>query len=75
MCTITITELKQNLHKYVSLSANEEIIVTSHGEIVTMLSNPLAEKFDAFLSLRGILKGCVPNDDYEQALEERDMKR
>ena len=75
MCTITITELKQNLHKYVALSADENIIVTSHGEIVTMLSNPKGDKYDAFLALRGCLKGCVPNDDWEKELDERDMSR
>ena len=75
MCTITATELKENLHKYIEMSAKENIIVTSHGEIVTMLSNPRADKFDKFLALEGILKGCVPNDDYEKALDERDMNR
>lgn len=75
MCTISITELKQNLHKYVALSADEQIIVTSHGQIVTMLSNPKGDKYDNFLAMRGILKGCVPNDDYEKALDERDMNR
>ena len=75
MCTITITELKQNLHKYVALSADENIIVTSHGKIVTMLSNPKGDKYDAFLALRGCLKGCIPNDDWEKELDERDMSR
>lgn len=75
MCTISITELKQNLHKYVALSADENIIVTSHGKIVTMLSNPKGDKYDAFLALRGCLKGCVPNDDWEKELDERDMSR
>lgn len=75
MCTISITELKQNLHKYVALSADENIIVTSHGEIVTMLSNPKGDKYDAFLALRGCLKGCIPNDDWEKELDERDMNR
>lgn len=75
MRTISITELKQNLHKYVAISADEQVIVTSHGQIVTMLSNPKGDKFDNFLALEGCLKGKIPNDDWEKVLDERELNR
>ena len=34
MCTITATELKKNLGKYMILGQNEEIEVTNRGKVV-----------------------------------------
>lgn len=37
--SITATELKQNLGKYLLLSANEDIYITQNGKIVAKLTN------------------------------------
>lgn len=71
MCTITATELKQNLSKYLHLSLSEDVLVTSNGKPLTLLTNPKKDKYDDFLSICGIIKDF----DYEKVLDERDSKR
>ncbi len=66
--SITATELKQNLGKYLLLSATEDIYITRNGKIISKLSNPFQERVDIAKSLFGIL----PNDvTLEEAREER----
>lgn len=38
--SITATELKQNLGKYVLLSAKEDIYITKNGKVIAKLTNP-----------------------------------
>ena len=66
--SITATELKQNLGKYLLLSAKEDIFITKNGKIVAKLTNPHQNRVDAAKSLFGIL----PQDaSLEDAKEER----
>ncbi len=66
--SITATELKTNLSKYLKLSATEDIYITRNGKVVSMLTNPFQEREDAARSLFGIL----PDDiSLEEAKEER----
>ena len=51
--TITVTELKSNLSKYLLLSATEDIYITKNGHILVKLSNPNREKIDILNSLVG----------------------
>lgn len=73
MCIITATELKENLKKYIELSAIEDVLVTKNGKVVTMLtSTGLRESaVDAFLSLAGKYNYV----DYQALLDEREAKR
>ena len=73
MYTITATELKENLSKYLHLSLEEDILVTSNGKPITLLTNPKKDKYDNFLSCCGLLKDADP--DYKKLLDERDMNR
>lgn len=66
--SITATELKNNLGKYLLLSATEDILITKNGKVVAKLTNPYQEKLNTTRSLFGILPSCV---DLEQAREER----
>jgi len=52
---ITATELKQNLGKYLLLSAKEDILITKNGKIVAKLTNPNQNKANMAKSLFGIL--------------------
>ena len=45
--SITATELKQNLGKYLLLSATEDIYITKNGKIIAKLSNPHQDKVSA----------------------------
>lgn len=66
--SITATELKQNLGKYLLLSANEDIYITKNGKVVAKLTNPNQNRVNTAKSLFGILPGdaCL-----EDAKEER----
>ena len=70
--SITATELKQNLGKYLMLSAKEDIYITKNGKIVAKLTNPYQNRVDTAKSLFGILP---ENADIEKAREERLMAK
>ena len=66
--SITATELKKNLSKYLLLAATEDVFITQYGKVVAKLSNPFQDKIDAAKSLFGILPQTLT---YEEAMEER----
>lgn len=66
--SITATELKLNLSKYLLLSATEDIFITKNGKVVAKLSNPFQDRVDVAKSLFGVLSGDVT---LEEAQEER----
>ncbi len=66
--SITATELKENLAKYLQLSQTEDIYITKNGKVIAKLSNPYMNRIDDAKSLFGVL----PKDaDLEEAKEER----
>lgn len=66
--SITATELKVNLGKYLMLAETEDIYITRNGKIVAKLTNPYQDRVDVAKSLFGIL----PNDvTLEEVREER----
>ena len=66
--SITATELKVNLGKYLMLAETEDIYITRNGKVVAKLSNPYQDRVDVAKSLFGIL----PTDmTLEDAREER----
>ncbi len=66
--SITATELKTNLSKYLMLAETEDIYITRNGKVVAKLSNPYQERVVVAKSLFGIL----PTDiTLEEAREER----
>ncbi len=66
--SITATELKENLGKYLLLSATEDIYITKNGKIVSKLSNPFQDR----VAVAKSLFGCVPAEmTLEEAREER----
>lgn len=66
--SITATELKLNLSKYLLLSATEDIYITKNGKIISKLTNPFQERVDMAKSLFGI----IPDDiTLEEARKEK----
>ena len=66
--SITATELKTNLSKYLLLAATEDIYITRNGKTVARLTSPYQNKMDILDSLYGSL----PNDiTEEEARNER----
>ena len=66
--SITATELKKNLGKYLALSSQEDIYITRNGKVVAKLSNPFQNRVDMAKSLFGILPADMT---LEEAREER----
>ena len=66
--SITATELKSNLGKYLMLAATEDIFITKNGKVVTKLSNPHQDRVDMAKSLFGILSADIT---LEEAKSER----
>ncbi|MBQ8165237.1 MAG: type II toxin-antitoxin system prevent-host-death family antitoxin [Clostridia bacterium] len=70
--SITATELKKNLGKYLLLSATEDIYITKNGKVISKLTNPFQEKVDIAKSLFGIIPDDFPTDDVRK--ERKDKK-
>lgn len=66
--SVTATELKNNLGKYLILSATEDVFITRNGKVVAKLTNPYQDRVETAKSLFGIL----PKDaDIEESKKER----
>ena len=66
--SITATELKMNLSKYLLLAEEEDIYITKNGKVIAKLTNPYQNRVDIAKSLFGI----IPSDvTLEEAKEER----
>ena len=60
MCTITATELKKNLGKYMALGQAEEIEVTNRGKVVFYIT---PERLKLMRDLESLF-GCLPREAY-----------
>ena len=66
--SITATELKNNLSKYLLLASTEDIYITRNGKVVAKLSNPYQARLDIAESLFGSVPAAMT---LEEAREER----
>lgn len=66
--SITATELKMNLSKYLLLAEKEDVYITRNGKVVAKLTNPYQNRVDMAKSLFGILPADIT---LEEAREER----
>ena len=66
--SITATELKANLGKYLVLAATEDVYITQYGKVVAKLTSPFQDRVDIARSLFGILPQTTT---LEEAREER----
>ena len=57
--SITITELKRNLDKYLILAETEDIYITKNGKIIAKRTNPNQDRVDIATSLFGILTNDI----------------
>ncbi len=69
--SITATELKLNLSKYLLLAEKEDIFITKNGKVVAKLTNPFQDR----VSMAQSLFGSVPAEmTLDEAQEERRNK-
>lgn len=61
--SITATELKINLSKYLLLAETEDIYITKNGKVVAKLTNPYQNRVDVAKSLFGILPSDITLDE------------
>ena len=66
--SITATELKANLGKYLLLAATEDVFITQYGKIVAKLTSPFQTRIQNAESLFGILPQVTT---LEEAMEAR----
>ena len=66
--SITATELKANLGKYLLLAASEDIFITRNGKVVARLTSPYQDKLDTVDALFGSIPAAMT---LEEAREER----
>lgn len=66
--SITATELKLNLSKYLLMAEQEDIYITRNGKVIAKLSNPYQDRVDIARSLFGSLPADIT---LEKAREER----
>ena len=66
--SITATELKNNLSKYLQLSATEDVYITRNGKVISKLTNPFQARVDIAKSLFGVLPADIT---LEEARNER----
>ena len=66
--SITATELKANLGKYLLLAASEDIFITRNGKVVARLTSPYQDKLDTVDTLFGSIPAAMT---LEEAREER----
>lgn len=59
MLTVTTTELKQNLEKYLALAHKESITITRDGVPVARLTSPQGKKKKGLVEQ---LTGIIPDD-------------
>ena len=65
--SITATELKQNLGKYLLLSATEDIFITRNGKVVSKLTSPFKDRTETAKSLFGILPDDMTLEEAREA--------
>ncbi len=66
--SITATELKNNLSKYLLLSATQDVYITRNGKVISKLTSPFQERVDIAKSLFGVIPADIT---LEQARDER----
>jgi prevent-host-death family protein len=66
--SITATELKTNLSKYLLLAATEDVYITRNGRTIAKLTSPYQNKLGTVDALFGSVPGSITLDE---AREER----
>lgn len=69
--SITATELKTNLSKYLLLASKEDVFITQYGKVVAKLTNPFQNRIEIAESLFGILPQTMTEEEVQkERLEE-----
>ena len=61
--SITATELKTNLSKYLLLAATEDVYITRNGKTIAKLTSPYQDKIDILNSLYGSIPDSITEEE------------
>ena len=61
--SITATELKNNLGKYLLLATKEDVFITKNGKTIARLTSPYQNKIDTVESLFGSIPETMTLED------------
>lgn len=75
MCSVNVTDFRNNISHYISLSKKENVQITKNGEIVAILSSPDNQYYEALFRLAGALKINEPIKDYKEMIGEEIMRK
>ena len=64
--TITETEFKSNLGKYLQLAMVEDILITQYGKVIARLTKPFENRADVAESLFGVLPQVSTFDEVRE---------
>ena len=65
--SITATELKANLGKYLLLASREDVFITQYGKVVAKLTNPFQDRLGIAESLFGALPQTMTLEEASEA--------
>ncbi|MEE3464576.1 MAG: type II toxin-antitoxin system prevent-host-death family antitoxin [Candidatus Enteromonas sp.] len=71
--TVTATEFKTNLGKYLEIVMDEDILITKNGKVIAQLSRPQVNKLAALRNLVGIVD--AKGDTTLDAIKDERLKR
>ena len=74
MCSVNVTEFRNNIFHYIELCSTEDISITRNGEVVAVLSNPDKKYYQTLAKLCGCL-GEDNGRDYKDIIGEEIMKK
>ena len=57
--SVTATEFKQNLGRFLALASEQDVEVTKNGQVVAILTHPNRDKSAIIDSLNGLFHGYV----------------
>lgn len=76
MYEVNVTELRNNLPKYLSsVSQGEEIVVTLHGQAIARLIPPIDKHTEAIKKLKHLRKVCKVGDVVSPIDEQWDVEK
>ena len=64
--SITATELKSNLGKYLLLAATEDVFITRNGRTIAKLTSPYQNKLDTVDALFGSVPATMTLEEAQQ---------
>ena len=71
MTQISVSELKTNAGKYVTMAMDQDIMITKNGKVVAKLVTAKVDKKEAFKHFLSLFPEKGLDLDHEQAREER----